>query len=385
MFLIFYCKKIYTFYLRFNIFMNMKIKQIILFSLLITILIGCNKKEASKTPDLSLKKAVVISGNYAIEWQKRGTKHIEHVLKQNKVQILAVLDVAGKKENVVPILKKAISLKPDVICIYQNSLIASTLMKNIKKFRDLSIPIVMANMFFKKKIHPKITGISFTSGVKPIFNIWKKILPHAKKVSIIASDNPFSNELVTQYKKYSTNLGYTIIRIYRPKYGYEWKDAIEKINKDKSDFVLIGFWIGLKMRNGEPQTNREFDNVKYWTVRNITKGYASFFNVVVLYGVTFGVCKDLVQDGVIIGEKAIEILKSKNVDDMPVTDSPFLYLAINKRHADMIKLKIPYDVLSNAKYIHKNFLGEYKDDYFKKQSGGIPQPKRKTGWKWIPK
>jgi ABC-type uncharacterized transport system substrate-binding protein len=346
---------------------------------------SCKKYQDAQSHDLllSVKKAVLIVGNKNIEWQKRGHQKTREFLEKNSVKIISQFNCKGEAGLVLPILKKATELKPDIICIYQNSMVAATLMKNKNKLKFLNVPVIMANMFFKKKFHPLITGTSFISGVKPIFNLWKRILPNAKNVAILASANPFSEYLAREYEKYSKELGYKIVAKYIPEYGYQWKEAVEKINKTNADFLLIGFWISLKTRNGRVYNNVQFEDLKYWTVRNMKKGYASFFDLVVMSGLTFGVCNDLVNVGTEIGEIAVDVLSGKDVKSIPVKNSRFLFISINKKHAEMVGLKIPYDIFSNAKNIYNKFIGEYDDKYFKRV-GGIVQPHRPSGWKWIP-
>lgn len=363
----------------------LKIKVIVL--IIFCLNISCTKKPeiTNENNILNKKSAVLIVGNNEIEWQRRGIHKARKMLEKFKIKIKAFLNCKGQGELILPTIKKAVKLKPDVILIFQSSKIASKLMKNANKLKFINVPIIMANMFGKKRFHPMITGLSFIAGVKPIFKIWKKILPKAKKVAILASANPFSQYLVKLYEKYSKKFGYKIVGKYIPEYGYQWKEAVLRINKSDADFVLIGFWVNLKMRNGKIHTNIEYDNLKYWTVRNIKKGYASFFDSVVLSGLTFGVCNDLVMVGGEIAEIALTVLRGKDVKRISISNPKFRFISINMKHANIVGLKIPYDILSNAKYIHKKFIGEYNDQYFKERTGGIIQPRRPINWEWIPK
>jgi len=260
-------------------------------------------------------------------------------------------------------------------------------MSKANELKFLNVPVVISNLFYSEKFHPKITGLKFIVGPLPIIKLWKKIMPHAKKVVILGGvNNDFSVYLINQFEKQAKKSGYEILKIYRIKYAYEWKEAILEINKSKADFILGGLWLDIKMRNGKTQTPEEYDNMRYWICRNTNKGVCTFINSTVVRGLTIGLCSD---DEFSIGDEIadimIKILSGKKVEEIPVKVPRSLYISVNIKHAKKIGLKIPYEILNEARFIYDKFVGEYDDNFFKKHTGGAVQPKKSAYWDWIPK
>ena len=103
------------------------------------------------------------------------------MLEKQKVTIKAFLDCKGKNELILPIIKKAVKLKPNVILIFQSSKIAATLMKNADKL-DFNFEDAMfggADLVYCKVYG--IDRVQICKAPKLTFDLsWEEILSNLK-------------------------------------------------------------------------------------------------------------------------------------------------------------------------------------------------------------
>jgi len=185
------------------------------------------------------------------------------------------------------------------------------------------------------------------------FSLARQILPHKKRVVLMADSSPSSNFIVNAFKKrYLEKVKDSKVNVeavIQVKTFQEWKDRILEY-QDKADLVGIVTYYQLLGENGAYVPPRE---VVMWTINHSRLPEIGFllFHSEEGYWMSVGVSP--YKTGIYVGELAGKILDGHDPRGIPIVDPKSIDIAFNLERSKMLGIDLPIDILDMATVTYK--------------------------------
>jgi len=294
---------------------------------------------------LSVKKVLYIDSYHeGYQWSDGITDGIRSVISTYPVQFVIhrmdtknntsdefMHDAAIKAKQIIE------QLQPDVVIASDDNASKHVI---VPFFKNSSIPFVFCGINWDETIYgypfKNVTGMVEVGLLEPLLNLLKQ---YAKgpRIGYLSADVLTARKEATYYKK-MFNL--KLIEIYVKDLA-SWQSSFMSI-QNQVDMLIMGNPAGIKDFNET--------SAKAFVLKHVKIPIGAIYDFIMSYAL-FGYTKIAEEQGEWAAQTAIEILKGRSPQTIPITQNKKGKLYINMAIAKKLSLMIDPDLLENAKII----------------------------------
>lgn len=289
------------------------------------------------------KVLVIYSYHPEYPWVQEEKRGIEEAFEGNSLVVRSFyLDTKRNtsrewKEKVAgEAVAKIGEFKPDLVIVCDDN----ACMLVAEKYRGKGLPFVFCGVNADPRDYrfpaENITGVVEREHVKESVALLKELVPGVKRIAFVMDDNPTSRRVVDRLR--STRLPVEAVEIFQTNDFSDWKAKVKKLGK-KVDAIGLFTYETIKKSGGGKRVPPE--RVLRWTLRNSGLPEFAMLDFTVNGGALCGVVVSGVEQGRAAGGIALDILKGKKPDSIPVASLEKGIRMINAKRADTLGIAIP--------------------------------------------
>lgn len=176
-----------------------------------------------------------------------------------------------------------------------------------------------------------VTGILERPLIRSTLNLLEKVLPAIDSYTFISDNSPTSSGVISYIKQLKLTIKSG--RFVQTNDYTRWQEEWQKINSD----IVIVFAFHVLRQNGQPVAP---DDALRWMVAHMTKPVVSFFANDIEAGFLLGHVHSGYEHGELAAKKALEILKGKKANEIPITTARGGLIVINAKTAGQFDIDI---------------------------------------------
>ncbi len=193
-----------------------------------------------------------------------------------------------------------------------------------------------------------VTGILERPYYAATLNMFKAIVPKARRIAVISDNSPTSAGAIEYMRQQKPLL--EVVSWEMPDTFREWKAAVLR-SQDSADAIVTYMYHTVKL-NGSLKSMEPRDVMK-WTVENSKIPLLGFFVFTIDDGGLCGMVESGVEHGWEAGMIALGILAGKKASDYPIKTARHGQSMLNLETAATLDIRIPESVLKNTDIVNE--------------------------------
>ena len=243
-------------------------------------------------------------------------------------------------------VKKIEEFNPDLVMVFDDNACELVARKYIGK----TLPFVFAGMNDEPENYgfpaENITGVIERHLLRETIELFKRLVPDAKKCVLLADNSPTSQKFMAQIKK--TTLPIDISAVYNTNDFDTWKAKLKDV---QSTVDVLGLFLYHTIKEKGGNVSLSSDTVLGWTLKNSQIPEFAFSDFTVRDGALCGVVMSGYVQGKTAAKMALTILAGASPANIPIQCPQEGTPMINKRRAEELNIRIPEDVLKEVEIV----------------------------------